>query len=107
MAVTITDQQTQAFKEFEKTGWSNKAQHYDDLVGEVTRQTVGAMLAAVGLQPGTKMLDVASGPGYVAAEATRRGADATGTDITLEMVNEARRRFEGTKYEVADAEHLE
>ena len=52
------------------------------------------------------MLDVASGPGFLAAEATRRGAEATGTDITREMVDEAQRRFAGTKYEVADAEHL-
>jgi ubiquinone/menaquinone biosynthesis C-methylase UbiE len=106
MAMTITEQQTQAFKEFEKAGWRKQAEHYDDLAGQVTRQTVDAMLSAIDLQPGTRMLDVASGPGYVAAEATRRGADATGTDIAREMVEEARRRFAGTKYEVADAEHL-
>lgn len=105
--MTITDQQTQAFKEFEKTGWGKHAEHYDDLVGQVTRQTVDAMLSAINLQRGTRMLDVASGPGYVAAGATRRGADATGTDIAREMIEEARRRFAGTTYEVADAEHLQ
>lgn len=104
--MTITDGQTQAFKDFEKAGWSTKAESYEDLVGQVSRQTVDAMLSAIALQRGTRLLDVASGPGYLAAEATRRGADTTGTDITREMVDEARRRFAGTKYEVADAEHL-
>ena len=51
--------------------WGKQARHYDDLVGQVTRQTVGAMLSAINLQPGIRMLDVASGPGYVAAEATQ------------------------------------
>jgi ubiquinone/menaquinone biosynthesis C-methylase UbiE len=106
MAMTITEQQTEAFKEFEKTGWDKQAEHYHDFAGQVTWQTVDAMLSAINLQPGTRMLDVASGPGYVAAEATRRGADATGTDIAREMVEQARRRFAGTKYETADAEHL-
>jgi len=104
--MTISDQESQAFKEFERNGWAKQAEHYDDLVGQMTRQTVDAMLSAVDMRLGTRLLDVASGPGYVAAEAARRGAEATGTDITYDMVAEARRRFVGTKYEIADAEHL-
>jgi ubiquinone/menaquinone biosynthesis C-methylase UbiE len=104
--MAITEQQIRAFKEFERTGWGKQAKYYDDLVGQVTRQASGAMLSAVDLQPGKRMLDVATGPGHVAAEATRLGADATGTDIANEMVEEARRRFAETKYETADAEHL-
>jgi ubiquinone/menaquinone biosynthesis C-methylase UbiE len=104
--MTISEQQSQAFKEFERTGWGKQAVHYDSLVGQMTQQAVDALLAAINVRPGTKLLDVASGPGYVAAEATRRGADAIGTDIATDMIDEAQRRFAGTKFEVADAEHL-
>ncbi|MEA2896646.1 MAG: hypothetical protein QOJ84_2261 [Bradyrhizobium sp.] len=104
--MTISEQQSQAFKDFERTGWGQRAEHYDSLVGQMTRQAVDAMLDAINVRPGTKLLDVASGPGYVAAEAARRGADAIGTDIADDMVDQARHRFAGTRFEVADAEHL-
>lgn len=104
--MTISEQQSQKFKEFERTGWAKQAVHYDSLVGQMTRQAVDALLAAVNLRSGAKLLDVASGPGYVAAEAARRGLDAIGTDIAEDMVDEARRRSAGTKFEIGDAEHL-
>ena len=104
--MTISEQQSQAFKEFERTGWTKQAEHYDSLVGQMTRQAVDAMLAAVNARSGAKLLDVASGPGYVAAEATRRGVDAVGTDIAEDMVDEARRRFTKAKFDIADAENL-
>src|ERR1700682_5728719 len=104
--MTISEQQSQAFKEFERAGWANQAEHYDAFVGQMTQQAVEALLAAVNVRSGAKLLDVASGPGYVAAGGARRGADAIGTDIAKDMVDEARRRFAGTKFEVADAEHL-
>jgi ubiquinone/menaquinone biosynthesis C-methylase UbiE len=104
--MTISEQQSQAFKDFERTGWAKQAEHYDSLVGQMTRQAVDAMLAAVNARSGAKLLDVASGPGYVAAEATRRGVDAVGTDIAEDMVDEARRRFTKAKFDIADAENL-
>jgi ubiquinone/menaquinone biosynthesis C-methylase UbiE len=104
--MTISEQQSEAFKEFERTGWSKQAEHYDSLVGEMTRQAVDALLSAVDARSGAKLLDVASGPGYVAAEATRRGLEAIGADIAAHMADEARRRFPGTKFDIADAENL-
>src|SRR6478609_2643355 len=90
--MTINEQQSQAFKEFERTGWGKQAEHYDSLVGEMTRQAVDGLLAAANARSGIKLLDVASGPGYVAAEAARRKLDVVGTDIAENMVAEARRR---------------
>jgi ubiquinone/menaquinone biosynthesis C-methylase UbiE len=104
--MTISKQQSQEFKEFERVGWGKQADHYDSLVGEMTRQAVDSLIAAVDAQPNSKLLDVATGPGYVAAEAARRGLDATGVDIAKDMVSEARRRFPQTKFEIADAENL-
>jgi 2-polyprenyl-3-methyl-5-hydroxy-6-metoxy-1,4-benzoquinol methylase len=88
--MTISEQQSQAFKEFERTGWARQAEHYDSLVGQMTQQAVDALLAAINVRSGAKLLDVASGPGYVAAEAARRGADAIGTDIAKDMVKAKR-----------------
>jgi len=104
--MTIIEQQSQAFKEFERTGWGKQAGHYDSLVGEMTRQAVDKLLDAANARSAIKLLDVASGPGYVAAEAARRGLDVIGTDIAEDMVAEARRRFTGVQYEIADAESL-
>ena len=104
--MTTAEQQSEVFKEFERTGWAKQAQHYDSLVGQMTRQIVDAMLMTVNARAGAELLDVASGPGYVAAEATRRGVDAVGTDIAGDMVDEARRRFTTAKFEIADAENL-
>jgi ubiquinone/menaquinone biosynthesis C-methylase UbiE len=104
--MTINEQQSQAFKDFERSGWAKQAANYDSLVGQMTRQAVEALLAGANARAGASLLDVASGPGYVAAEATRRGLDATGADIAADMVAEARRRFPGTTYETADAEAL-
>ena len=50
-------------------------------VGEMTRQAVDRPLAAVNAPSGAKLVAVACGPGYVAAEAARRSLDAIGTDI--------------------------
>jgi len=104
--MTISEQERQAFKEFEKTGWDKQAEHYNSLIGQTTLQAVEALLDAVSVRSGAKLLDVATGPGYVAAEAARRGADAIGVDISEDMAAEARRRFPGIKVEIGDAEKL-
>src|SRR5918999_4833863 len=47
------------------------------------------------LPPGGHVLDVATGTGLVAAELLRRGFRVTGLDQSPEMLDVARRRFEG------------
>lgn len=97
----------QDFKETERTGWSEKAPVYDDFAGRITAGAVGPLLDAVGVRPGMSFLDVCCGPGYLAAEAARRGADATGVDFAAPMVAEARRRFPGVTFAAGDAEALD
>lgn len=104
--MTTSEQERQAFKEFEKTGWNRQAEHYDSFAGQMTRQAVDALLKAADVKPGAKLLDIATGPGYVAAEAARRGVDALGVDISEEMAAEARQRFPGIQVEIGDAESL-
>ena len=64
----------------------------------------------VGLRPGSKVLDVATGTGHVAIEAARTFCDVTGIDYVAELVETARRRAAAEDlqidFEVADAEAL-
>ena len=46
----------------------------------MTTQAIGPLLDAARVKKGVKLLDIASGPGYVAAAAAKRGARAMGID---------------------------
>ena len=94
------------FSEFEHQGWERVAQAYDRYFGALTAQSNGAMLDALDIQRRVRFLDVASGPGYLAAAARRRGADVAGVDFSVAMVEKARRVFPGLEFRVGDAEDL-
>jgi SAM-dependent methyltransferase len=55
---------------------------------------------------GQPVVEVGCGPGHVTAYLADRGADATGIDLVPAMVDEARRRFPGGRYEVGDLRRL-
>ena len=71
-----------AFRDFEHAGWTSNVSEYEAAFTRVTRQAVGPLLDAVDLRHGARMLDVATGPGYVAAAAAARGARALGIDFS-------------------------
>ncbi len=60
----------------------------------------------VALCDGAPVIEVGTGPGHVAAFLAEAGAEATGLDITPEMVDEARRRHPGVSYQVGDLRRL-
>jgi ubiquinone/menaquinone biosynthesis C-methylase UbiE len=68
------------------------------------------LVQAVGIRPGSRVLDVATGTGHVALEAARGFADVSGIDYVPELVEVARRRAEAegldVDFEVSDAEAL-
>ncbi len=55
---------------------------------------------------GGPVVEVGSGPGHVTAYLAAAGADARGLDLTPEMVEEARRRHPGVRYDVGDLRRL-
>jgi ubiquinone/menaquinone biosynthesis C-methylase UbiE len=97
---------TAAFKAFERDGWSEKAASYGRLTGRITRRLVEPLLDAAGVRAGTRLLDVGSGPGYVAARAAERGAISTGVDIAPGMVRLARTNYPRLDFREGDIEDL-
>lgn len=95
-----------AFHAFEKSGWERASPHYDDAFGALTRQTAAPLLDAAGVSAGNRVLDVATGPGPVAAAAAARGADVTGLDFSAAMLAEAKRRQPSIAFREGDAEAL-
>ncbi len=60
----------------------------------------------VELSDGAPVIEVGTGPGHVAAFLAEAGADATGLDVSPEMVGQARRRHPGISYQVGDLRRL-
>src|SRR5437773_1695227 len=83
----------EAFREFEHDGWQRAAEHYVDAFGAVTARAAGPLLDAVAAGSATELLDVATGPGFVAAEAASRGARVIGVDFSPAMIAAAGRRY--------------
>ncbi len=77
-----------AFRAFEHAGWEAIPSQYDDAFGRLTTQAIGPLLDAADVRGGTRVLDVATGPGYVAAAAAQRGASVVGLDFSAAMVAE-------------------
>lgn len=94
------------FKEFEHDGWQSVAEGYHDHFASLTMQTINPLLDAVQARLDARLLDVATGPGYVAAAAARRGCEVTGLDFSSVMVERARRENPGITFIEGDAEKL-
>jgi SAM-dependent methyltransferase len=95
-----------AFRELEHRGWTDVAGGYVDRFLSLTVQTAPALLDAVRAGAGVELLDVACGPGGIAAEAARRGARAQGVDFSDTMIAEARRLHPQLEFKTGDAEQL-
>jgi SAM-dependent methyltransferase len=97
-----------SFLEFERAGWGNSAvcESYDAMLSSVTVQCIGALLDAARVAPGARVLDVATGAGYVAAAAAERGAHVVGADFSAAQVALARRRYPALRFEQASADAL-
>lgn len=103
----MTEFDAAAFDAFEEAGWTTKeAGAYDALAGRVTARLADPLLDAVGAGMGTRVLDVATGPGYVAARAAERGAVVVGLDFSETMLAFARARTPEVEFVQGDATAL-
>ena len=94
------------FKAFEVAGWNERAATYDTLMAGATRAAIEPLLDAAGVTTGTRVLDVGTGPGHLAAAAAARGARVTGADLSARMLAAARGRYPEVDFVQADAEQL-
>jgi ubiquinone/menaquinone biosynthesis C-methylase UbiE len=94
------------FREFEHSGWQGIPRQYHEAFGQLTTQSIEPLLDAAGVKADTRVIDIASGPGYVAAAAARRGATVIGVDFSAAMVAEAQGRNPDVEFREGDAEQL-
>jgi SAM-dependent methyltransferase len=106
MATAGTPIDPDAFNRFEATGWEERADGYHRFAGAITTRVIEPLLEAAEIGRGMRVLDVATGPGYVAAACAVRGADVVGVDVAGEMVSLARRLRPEIDFRQADAEQL-
>jgi ubiquinone/menaquinone biosynthesis C-methylase UbiE len=102
--------QNQTFKEFEHEGWEAVAGGYHDHFGSLTRQTIEPMLDSLGPDSeirAARLLDIATGPGYVAQAARQRGYLVTAIDFSAEMIERAKNNYPGIDFQEGDAESLQ
>jgi ubiquinone/menaquinone biosynthesis C-methylase UbiE len=95
-----------AFNAFEAAGWEAKAAGYDHFFGAFTSRLVDPLLDAAEVGPGVRVLDVASGPGYAAAQAAERRASVVGVDIAESMTALASRLHPQVQFVHGNAEAL-
>ena len=104
MAKPISD--PNAFRQFEYSGWQQSVEQYDTSFGSLTSQVIEPLLDSVHAGVDTKLLDIASGPGYVAARASQRGCKVVGIDFSDAMVAKARSAYPNIEFWQGEAEAL-
>jgi SAM-dependent methyltransferase len=98
--------ETEKFRTFEHAGWEGITAEYHQAFGALTSQAIAPLLNAVGARRGAKLLDIATGPGYVAAAAAKRGVTVLGVDFSAAMVAQAQRLHPGIDFREGNAETL-
>jgi len=88
----VTDYDADAFDAYERAGWEAIAGRFYELWSPITSQAIGALLDAAHVSQGSRVLDVGTGSGDAAGQAVERGAEATGVDVAVAMVDIAARR---------------
>jgi ubiquinone/menaquinone biosynthesis C-methylase UbiE len=95
-----------AFNAFEAAGWEERAPAYDRFFRSLTSRLAEPLLDAASVMEGARVLDIATGPGYVAGRAAARGAGVVGADVAEAMVVLARQLQPGVEFRQADAHAL-
>ena len=95
-----------SFKEFEQQGWERVAGAYHDCFGQITPQVARELVHRAGIRPQDQVLDIACGPGYVAALSSAQGANAVGIDFSSGMIQQAKAFYPHLDFQVMDAEQL-
>lgn len=104
MSAPTTD--AERFREFERDAHDRIADSYHSFFVPITEHAAEPLLDAASVRRATRVLDVASGPGVMAANAATRGAVVTGVDISSRMVALAAKLNLTCTFREADVESL-
>lgn len=97
---------TLTFKEFEHQAWQKAVDQYNASFSRLTQQMIPAIISALDIRKGVNFLDVACGPGYLAAAAHHSGAKVNGVDFSSSMISLAKELHPGIDFNEGDAEDL-
>lgn len=97
-----------SFRDFELSGWSDEqvCAQYHQSFGQITIQSLPALLDAARVKQGSRVLDVCCGAGYAAGLAAQRGASALGVDFAPAQVELASLQYPDVAFEQGDATAL-
>jgi SAM-dependent methyltransferase len=96
----------EAVRQFEHGRWQRAASVYEATFASATQPFIAPLLDAAGVAHGTRVLDIACGPGIVTHQAALRGATARGLDFSTAMLAIARARDAAISFDEGDAEAL-
>lgn len=105
---TLTDTADARVKARHRAMWASG--DYPEVADVVIPELGPRVVAAVGIGPGDRVIDIAAGSGNASLPAARAGATVVATDLTPELLDAGRARAEaeglGLEWRVADAESL-
>lgn len=104
--MTETSIDADAFRNFERSAHDRNAESYNSAFAAVTDRAIEPLLDAARVGPGSRLLDVASGPGRLAAKAAARGARVTAVDLAPAMVMLARKQYPDVDFREGSVERL-
>jgi len=95
-----------AFDRFEAAGWNARAGAYRDFWAPITGRAGEALLNAVDVRAGDRVVDIGSGTGNLARQAADRGARPIGVDVAPSMTALASEIHPDLSFLVGPAEQL-
>jgi len=105
-SASLSAEDADRLRAFERQRHDKLAPTYQDFFSPVTALAISPLLNAAQVRPGATLLDVATGPGSLALEATKLGMICTGVDLSPGMIQLAEKSNPGIAFRVADVEHL-
>lgn len=94
----------------QRYGWDRAAAHYESAWSRALAPATAAVLQAVALRPGDRVLDVACGAGALTHAAWQAvapgGGEVVGTDVSDHMLEQAARHAPGCRFLRADGGSL-
>ena len=95
------------FSKLEYEGWTQVAGLYDQSWSNLTRQFIDPLMETADVSTGSKVLDIACGPGYVSQSLDEKGAVVTGIDFSPAMITLAKKLYPQIDFREGDAQQLE